>query len=136
VKSAFKKICLWNVLHFNLVVALDLAKAFDTVSHQILISKLQHYGINGISLAFFKSYLSDRIQCCAVENSISTPKSVSCGVPQGQEPISRSLHLPYWVCETTCDRIRLFLEHLFPRTNHQSIGIPMGIKQSQSASMR
>lgn len=58
----------------NLVVALDLAKAFDTVSHQILISKLQYYGINGISLESFKSYLRERMQCCVVENSISEPK--------------------------------------------------------------
>jgi len=67
----------------NLVVALDLAKAFDTVSHQILISKLENYGINGISLEFFKSYLLSRKQCCVVENSFSEPKSIPCGVPQG-----------------------------------------------------
>lgn len=38
----------------NLVVALDLAKAFDTVSHQVLITKLHYYGVNGVSLDFFQ----------------------------------------------------------------------------------
>lgn len=67
----------------NLVVALDLAKAFDTVSHQILIEKLHLYGVDGVSLDFFKSYLSDRKQCCIVQNEVSEPKSISHGVPQG-----------------------------------------------------
>jgi hypothetical protein len=42
---------------FNLVVLIDLKKAFDTVDHQILLTKLELYGIKGQALSFLESYL-------------------------------------------------------------------------------
>ena len=50
----------------NAVVFLDLKKAFDTVDHNILISKLSAYGIRGTSIEWFKSYLSERNQKCFI----------------------------------------------------------------------
>ena len=47
---------------YTLEVFIDLSKAFNTVDHQILIKKLQNYGIDGTALEWFKSYLSNRKQ--------------------------------------------------------------------------
>jgi len=64
-------------------VFLDLSKAFDTINHTILLTKLRHYGIRGLPLKLFKNYLSNRNQCVVFKESISTLEIVKCGVPQG-----------------------------------------------------
>lgn len=68
---------------FNLVVFIDLKKAFDTVDHKILLRKLELYGIKGNALSLIKSYLSDRIQKCQVNGVVSSGRPVKCGIPQG-----------------------------------------------------
>lgn len=62
---------------------LDLSKAFDTVSHRILFSKLLKYGIRGNSLDWLKSFLNDRKQIVKWKDVLSQTESVECGVPQG-----------------------------------------------------
>ena len=62
---------------------LDLEKAFDTVDHNILIKKLNCYGVRGLPLKFLSSYLTNRQQYTVVHQAESSVKSVSCGVPQG-----------------------------------------------------
>ena len=64
-------------------IFIDLQKAFDTVNHRILLSKLEHYGIRGCALEWFRSYLSDRKQYVSVNGSNSNLLSITCGVPQG-----------------------------------------------------
>ena len=62
---------------------LDLKKAFDTVNHRILISKLRKYGIRGHILQWFESYLKNRRQFVWIKNFKSQINSITCGVPQG-----------------------------------------------------
>ena len=61
----------------------DLQKAFDTVDHQILLAKLNHYGIRGISNDWFKSYQSNRNQYVSINGFDSGLTTINCGVPQG-----------------------------------------------------
>ena len=68
---------------FGCGVFIDLQKAFDTVNHSILLKKLEHYGIKGVELSWFSSYLSKRKQFVSVNGSISDYLKVSCGVPRG-----------------------------------------------------
>ena len=69
-------------------VFLDFAKAFDTVDHEILISKLEYHGIRGIAKEWFRSYLSNRDQKVKVAYSMSDKLPIGCGVPQGEYPWS------------------------------------------------
>ena len=64
-------------------VFVDLQKAFDTVNHDILISKLDHYGIRGTANNWFASYLSNRSQYVSILGFDSTTNTISHGVPQG-----------------------------------------------------
>ena len=64
-------------------IFIDLEKAFDTVSHDILLEKLDHYGIRGISNDWFRSYLSNRSQFVSINGFNSDYKTIKYGVPQG-----------------------------------------------------
>ena len=64
-------------------IFLDLAKAFDSVDHEILLSKLPKYGIRGNILNFFKSYLTSRSQFVKIGRTESSALPIKFGVPQG-----------------------------------------------------
>lgn len=79
-----------NTINYNMqenkkciVVFLDLAKAFDTVSHSKLLKKLENIGIRGTVLEVFASYLQDRKQVVKIGDKISQKETVTIGVPQG-----------------------------------------------------
>ena len=68
---------------YSIGIFLDLSKAFDTVDHNILLSKLSHYGLSVNSISWFTSYLNDRKQYTSLLNPNSYLCNISCGVPQG-----------------------------------------------------
>lgn len=67
----------------TILVLIDFTKAFDTLSHRILLSILNHMGLDDTSQHFFNSFLSDRSQIVKIENILSTKRDVLAGVPQG-----------------------------------------------------
>ena len=64
-------------------IFIDLQKAYDTVDHNVLLEKIQHYGIRGIAYQWFKSYLENRKQFVYVSGAESGLVSVNFRVPQG-----------------------------------------------------
>jgi retron-type reverse transcriptase len=61
----------------------DLRKAFDTVDHKILLSKMSKLGIKGVELQWFRSYLTDRKQFVSINGKSSNLRDILIGVPQG-----------------------------------------------------
>ena len=64
-------------------IQIDLRKAFDVVRHDILLDKLFHYGIRGVTLNWFRNYLFNRQHYVGIKNSASSLKPITIGVPQG-----------------------------------------------------
>ena len=65
------------------LLLLDFSKAFDMVDHGILLSKLEHYGVRGENLSWFKSYLTGRVQYTHINSRDSVTCELKYGVPQG-----------------------------------------------------
>ena len=68
---------------FPFAIYLDLSKAFDTLDHEILLSKLKHLGIENNKLAWFRSYLTGRFQFINMDGHISSMLPTTTGFPQG-----------------------------------------------------
>ena len=67
---------------YNIVVLLDLKKAFDTVNHEILLCKFERYGFDYKALDLLKNYLTDRTQRCQLNGMLSDQRRITCGIPQ------------------------------------------------------
>ena len=67
----------------NGVVFMDLKKAFGTIDHEIILRKMSYFGADQETITWFQSYLSNRTQRCNVNGRLSTPRTITCGFPQG-----------------------------------------------------
>ena len=65
------------------LISIDLKRAFDTVDHEILCQKLEHYGVVSKKLSWFKSYLCNRKQYYRINGVDSNINDINVGVPQG-----------------------------------------------------
>ena len=88
--TAYALACLYDKISSTIenkectvVIFIDLSKAFDAIDHNILISKLEHYGLRGTALRWFKSYLSNKQQYVEFNGISSESCEIKCGVPQG-----------------------------------------------------
>ena len=91
-------------------IYLDLSKAFDTLDHEILLAKLQYYGIHGTPLELVKSYLTNRKQYVEIEDTKSKMLDISTGVPQGSilDPL---LFIIYYVNDfaLSCEKFKFVM---------------------------
>ena len=72
-----------NRNEYAMGIFLDLEKAFDTINHEILLAKLDHYGFRGHVNIFINSYLNERKQYASVNKKESNYQRINFGVPQG-----------------------------------------------------
>ena len=68
---------------FCIGIFIDLSKAFDTLNHEILLKKLEFYGVRGLPNNLLRNYLTNRQQYVQFSNRTSEMNTISCGVPQG-----------------------------------------------------
>ena len=70
----------------SITIFIDLSKAFDTIDHSILISKMKYFGINNTELDWIKCYLLNRQQYVEFDDFQSNTGTITTGVPQGSVP--------------------------------------------------
>ena len=115
---------LWKLdnKHAVFLVLLDLSAAFDTIDHNILLSRLTSTGVRGPALNWITSYLSCRNQSVSIGNDLSSPADLPFGVPQGSVlgPLFFTIYASPVVNiarkeNLTCERIELCISDIKSR---------------------
>jgi retron-type reverse transcriptase len=91
---------------------MDYSKAFDVLEHPILLRKLSHYGIQGTTLKWFESYLSNRHQFVTVNGIDSDEEQIQYGVPQGSilGPLLFIIYINDLPCISNLDKFILYAD--------------------------
>ena len=102
---------------------IDLSKAFDTLDHNILLKKLEHYGIKGNALKLFESYLTNRSQYVEYDGVKSDLLTILTGVPQGSVlgPLLFLLYMNDIMNASTIFKLILFADDTTIRTSLNTI---------------
>jgi len=120
----------------TMAVFLDLSKSFDTINHDILLTKFDRMGIRGTAKKWFESYLSDRRQCTFTHGTMSTLNLIHYGVSEGSilgpilfllyiNDIGRATTLPVlsFADDTTVSVSSASVEYLYTRMNTELIAL-------------
>ena len=106
-------------------IFIDFRKAFDMVNHDILLDKLECYGIRGHANKFFRSYLTNRRQYTLVNGIKSNFVYVNCGASQGSVwgPLLFLLYINDIKHAIGCDNVKLFADDTFLFMNDRNIDV-------------
>ena len=126
--------CLENIDNNRptLCVFIDLKKAFDTICHKKLVSKLKRMNITDKALEFFTNYLDNRQQQTVVNDCKSELRQMTVGVPQGSilGPVLFTLYINDIVTAVTNSQICLFADDTV--THHMKISLRPGIQYNET----
>ena len=111
-----------NPKEYTISIFCDLSKAFDVINHNILLDKLNIYGLRGIVNDWFSNYLSGRTQYVEIEGSQSNSCDIECGVPQGSI-LGPLLYLLYVndIANSTSSKILSFADDTSLFLSHSNI---------------
>ena len=115
-------------------VFIDLQKAFDTVEHSVLLSKLLFYGVAGNELIWLKNYLSRRFQYVHYDNVKSELQQVKFGVPQGSilGPLMFLIQINDLITKVIGCNVQMYADDTVIYTAHRDIKV---IENTLSANM-